>query len=338
MRVIKAANPELSVVIPCYNEEAVLDELLRRLLPVCEATFPGNFEVVLVNDGSSDSTWSRIAASTEVHANVAGVNLARNYGHQIALSAGLEICRGELVFVLDADLQDPPELLPAMVAKLREGHDVVYGQRISRAGETWFKKSSASLFYRTLSRLADVNIPRNTGDFRLMTRRVVDCLNAMPERYRFVRGMIGAIGFSQVPFPYERDARFAGETHYPLRKMIAFAVDAITGFSTIPLRIASWLGLAFGAAGVAALAWVAISYLSHGTVQGWTSLAALVLILGSVQLMILGIFGEYLGRMYMETKRRPLYVVDTVLSRKAAASVVSPARELQSRVRRVING
>jgi dolichol-phosphate mannosyltransferase len=271
-------------------------------------------------------------------AHVVGINLSRNYGHQIALTAGLEVCRGELIFILDADLQDPPELLPAMVEKMEQGHDVVYGQRVRRAGETWFKKATAYLFYRGLSRLADVDIPRDTGDFRLMTRRALDALNAMPERYRFVRGLVTSIGFSQTALPYQRDARFAGETNYPLRKMLAFAVDAITSFSTVPLRMASWLGVAFGLAAIAALSWVGLAYFTSGTVQGWTSLAALILIIGSIQMLMLGVFGEYLGRMYMETKRRPLYVIQEIAGAKNPTQARLPVREMHEKLRRAING
>lgn len=325
-------RPGLSVVIPCYNEEAGLDELVRRLVPVCELNFPGDYEILLVNDGSIDLTWSIISRHTREQSHIVGINLARNYGHQLALTAGLESCRGELVFILDADLQDPPELLPAMVAKIREGSDVVYGQRVRRAGETWFKKASAHLFYRGLSNLADVDIPRDAGDFRLMTRRALDALNAMPERYRFVRGLVGSIGFDQAALPYERDQRFAGETHYPLRKMITFAIDAITGFSVVPLRLASWLGMAFGVLGIAALGYVGFSYFVSGTVAGWTSLAALVLILGSVQLVMLGVFGEYMGRMYMETKRRPLYVIESIEG--AELPVANPVHEAEDRLRK----
>lgn len=325
------SKPKLSVVIPCYNEENGIDELLRRLTPVCEAAFPRSFEIILINDGSRDGTWNKIREHMASHPSLVGIDLSRNYGHQLALTAGLEHSRGELVFVIDADLQDPPELLAAMAAKIAEGADVVYGQRVKRAGETVFKRATAHIFYRTLSALVDVQIPRDTGDFRLMTRQVVDQLNAMPERYRFVRGMVGSLGFRQVAFPYERDPRFADETHYPLRKMIAFAVDAITGFSTVPLRFASWLGGAFGLAGLAALGWVGFSYLFGGTVRGWASLAALVLIMGSVQMLMLGVFGEYMGRMYMEGKRRPLYVVRSIeggISREAANPVHEAERKL----------
>lgn len=306
-------KPTLSVVIPCYNEEGGIDQLMRRLAPICEQQFPGDYEIVLVNDGSRDGTWRLICTHTDASRHVVGIDLSRNHGHQLALTAGLELCRGDLIFILDADLQDPPELLGPMVERLRSGnHDVVYGQRTSRAGETVFKKATANLFYRLLDRLTDVDIPLNTGDFRLMTRRVLDQMIAMPERFRFIRGMVCWVGFSQVAFPYDREARFAGETQYPLGKMIALALDAVTGFSTLPLRLASHLGIAFGLCGLVALGWVGASYLLSGTVRGWTSLAALILIIGSVQMMMLGMFGEYLGRMYMESKRRPLYIVREV--------------------------
>jgi polyisoprenyl-phosphate glycosyltransferase len=324
--------PTLSVVVPCYNEENGIDELVRRLVPACEAVCPASFEIVLVNDGSSDRTWAKICEHSSLRAEVVGIDLSRNYGHQLALTAGLEHCRGDFVFVIDADLQDPPELLAPMMARIADGADVVYGQRIKRKGETVFKRATANVFYRTLSALVDVHIPRDTGDFRLMTRQVVDELIAMPERYRFVRGMVGSLGFRQVAFPYERDARFADETHYPLRKMIAFAIDAITGFSTVPLRFASWLGLAFGLIGLAALAWVGFSYFFGGTVRGWASLAALVLIMGSVQMLMLGVFGEYMGRMYMEAKRRPLYVVRSIEGRGIRAE--NPVHSAERALRR----
>ena len=315
---ISEQRPQLSVVIPVYNERAGLNELLRRVEPVCRREFGSSYEIILVNDGSTDLSWPIISKAVDASPNVIGINLARNYGHQLALSAGLQNCRGERVLILDADLQDPPELLSEMLAKMDEGYDVVYGQRVRRHGETAFKKTSSNLFYRILGTLIDVPIPRDTGDFRLMSRRVVECLNAMPERYRFVRGMVGWIGFAQIAFPYERDARFAGQTHYPLRKMIAFAVDAVTSFSIVPLRFASHLGILFGLMGLLALSWVGFAWLSGGTVTGWTSLAGLILILGSVQLLVLGVFGEYLGRMYMESNQRPLFVIDEIRTRPAA--------------------
>lgn len=330
---VGAVQRELSVVVPVYNEEAGIDALLARTVPVCEAAFGSNYEIILVDDGSSDRSWAKIAGHADASPNVVGIKLSRNYGHQLALTAGLKMARGDYVFVLDADLQDPPELLPRMLEKAREGYDVVYGQRTARAGETMFKLATANLFYRLLSTLVDVSIPRDTGDFRLMTHRVVAHFNAMPERFRFVRGMVGWLGFRQIAVPYERDPRFAGETHYPLRKMVRFAIDAITSFSTIPLRFASLLGMGFGVAGLLALIWVGVSWLSGGAVLGWTSLAALILILGSMQLLMLGIFGEYLGRMYMESKQRPLYLVDEVYRQPdmlatATAETEGPQRAL----------
>lgn len=313
MGMLKAGQrPRLSVVVPIYNEENGLDELLRRVTTVCEKNVGSSYEIVLVNDGSTDASWSIISSKADSASNITGISLARNYGHQMALSAGLQSCRGERVLVLDADLQDPPELLPTMLTKMDEGYDVVYGQRIRRKGETAFKRVTASLFYRILGYLVDVAIPRDTGDFRLMSRRVVDQLNAMPERYRFVRGMVGWIGFRQIALPYERHPRFSGSSHYPLRKMMTFAVDAVTSFSIIPLRFASHLGALFGIFGLFALGWVAISWWGGETIAGWTSLATLILILGSVQLLVLGVFGEYLGRMYIESKSRPLFVIDEI--------------------------
>lgn len=327
---------QLSIVIPCYNEGENLLELHRRVSRVCKEVVGSSHEIVLVNDGSKDDTRDRIAALCASDAHVVLIDLSRNYGHQIALSAGLEFCRGERILILDADLQDPPELLPKMMAQMDAGYDVVYGQRDRREGETTFKKLSASLFYRLLGRLADIDIATDTGDFRLISRRVLDQLNGMPERYRFIRGMISWIGFSQTAVQYARNSRFAGETKYPLRKMITLAVDAITSFSIVPLRIASHLGLAFGLLGTLVLGWTLYSWMAGKTIQGWASLASVVLILGSVQLFVLGIFGEYLGRMYMETKGRPLYVVRGIIaSRATKASTHQPGvKELHEIVKR----
>jgi len=252
-----------------------------------------------------------------------GVDLARNHGHQLALTAGLAIARGDLVLVLDADLQDPPELLPKMLAQVAAGYDVVYGVRETRLGETAFKRWSAALFYRLLGRMVDIAIPPDTGDFRLMTRRVVDQLNAMPERYRFIRGMVAWVGFAQIGVRYERDARFAGETHYPLSRMLSLAFDGVTGFSTVPLRLASHLGIGFGLSGLGMLIWVMARYFAHGTVTGWASTITIILVLGSAQLLMLGMMGEYLGRMYMETKRRPLFIVREVVCAQPSAAVVA---------------
>jgi dolichol-phosphate mannosyltransferase len=302
----------LSVVIPCYNEDKVLDALIARLIPVCEQTFPNAYEIVFVNDGSTDRTWPIISDYIIRSSHILGVDLSRNHGHQLALTAGLQFATGDLILVIDADLQDPPELLPQMLQKVREGYDVVYGQRTRRRGDAPLKRATAAGFYRLLERLVDIPIPRDTGDFRLMTRRVVDQLNAMPEGFRFIRGMVSWVGFDQIAIEYERDARFDGETHYPLNKMLVLAFDAITGFSIAPLRLASHIGIGFGLLGICLLFWVFIGYLNHDTITGWTSVIGVILILGSAQLILLGVFGEYLGRMYIEAKRRPLFVVREV--------------------------
>ncbi|MGE4432098.1 MAG: glycosyltransferase family 2 protein [Sphingobium sp.] len=331
-------DPAISVVIPCFNEESNLETLVSRVKAVCTSTVSDSYEIILVNDGSRDRSWPFIAQLADTSSHIVGVNLARNYGHQLALSAGLQICRGDIVMVMDADLQDPPELLPDFLAKMAEGYDVVYGQRISRAGETMFKRASAGLFYRVLQRLVDVEVPRDTGDFRVMSRRIVDHLNAMPERYRFVRGMVSWIGFNQVALPYERKARFSGQSNYPLTKMIAFALDAVTSFSTLPLRFTAHLGLIAGAMGLVTLAWVFISYLMGNALTGWTSIAGLVLIMGSLQLLMLGIFGEYLGRMYMESKHRPLFIINEVRGNQARHETENPVHRISRHLKQAIHG
>ncbi|MGR9000414.1 MAG: glycosyltransferase family 2 protein [Gammaproteobacteria bacterium] len=304
---------DLSVVVPCYNEEDGMLELHRRVGAVCQGSAGDAYELVLVNDGSKDATWKIMCELAEVDKHIVAVNLSRNHGHQLALSAGLQMCRGERIFILDADLQDPPELLPKMIERMDDGCDVVYGQRIKREGETTFKKASAFAFYRLLNRMVDINIPQDTGDFRLMSRRAVDILNSMPEHHRFIRGMVSWIGMRQEPLPYERAARFAGETKYPLSKMIRFAIDAITGFSVRPLRIASDLGICFGIATLLLMAYVLVQYFLGKTIEGWTSLAVIILALGSVQLFVAGVMGEYLGRLYIESKGRPLFVIQEVV-------------------------
>jgi glycosyltransferase involved in cell wall biosynthesis len=305
--------PRVSVVAPCYNEENGLAELHRRVSNVCREVAGDSYEIVLVNDGSTDNTWATMVLLSSVDPHLVAVNLSRNHGHQLALSAGLSICAGERILIIDADLQDPPELLPQMMVRLDAGCDVVYGQRVGREGETWFKRATAKVFYRLLKRLVDIEIPLDTGDFRLMSRRVLDILNAMPEQNRFVRGMVSWIGLRQESLSYRREARYAGETKYPLSKMFRFAVDAITGFSVRPLRMASYIGGIAGVFGILLLLYVLGSWLSGATVAGWTSLMVIVLILGSVQLFVIGLLGEYLGRLYMESKRRPLFVIDSIV-------------------------
>lgn len=303
----------LSVVVPCYNEEDGVLELHRRVSAVCHGCVGDAYELVLVNDGSSDATWKIMRQLSAVDKHVVAVNLSRNHGHQLALSAGLQMCRGERIFILDADLQDPPELLPKMMERMDDGCDVVFGQRLKREGETTFKKASAFAFYRLLNRMADIDIPQDTGDFRLMSRRALDVLNSMPEHHRFIRGMVSWIGMRQEALPYERAVRFAGESKYPLSKMIRFAIDAITGFSVRPLRMASYLGICFGIATLLLQAYVLVQYFLGKTVEGWTSLAVIILALGSVQLFVAGVMGEYLGRLYIESKGRPLFVIQEVV-------------------------
>ena len=309
-------TPQLSIVIPCYDEAACLQELWQRVSAACRGAVGDDFEIVLVNDGSKDATWAKMNLLADLDRHVVAVNLSRNHGHQLALSAGLALCSGARVFILDADLQDPPELLGAMMAAMDQGADIVYGQRTARHGEGWFKRASASLFYRLAGRLMDVEIPRDTGDFRLMSRRALDILNRMPERSRYIRGMVGWIGLKQVPLPYERQPRFAGTSKYPLHKMIRFAVDAVTSFSIVPMRIASYVGALVALGAVGELIHALSVWLSGETVPGWTSLMVVVLVIGSVQLISLGVFGEYLGRLYMESKQRPLFVVDEIVGGK----------------------
>jgi dolichol-phosphate mannosyltransferase len=312
-------RPLVSVVAPCYNEADGLGEFHRRVSAACRAAVDDSYEIVVVNDGSRDATWDLIAKLSQQDPHVVGINLSRNHGHQIALTAGLSQAKGERIFILDADLQDPPELLSKMMAEMDGGADVVYGRRRSRKGESWFKLATASAFYRCLHALTDVDIPLDTGDFRLMSRRAVKALMRMPEQHRFIRGMVTWLGFRQVAIEYDRDERLAGETHYPLHRMVRLAFDAITGFSIQPLRAASLFGVTVGLAGLAMLVRSLYVWFTHETVPGWTSLITVVLLLGSVQLLFLGVLGEYVGRLFMESKRRPLFIISDVVGRENAA-------------------
>lgn len=308
-----ADRPALSVVVPCYNEQESLPELIRRLSDVCQAYAEPGYEIVLIDDGSRDQTRTLIQEFADKRSDIVGVFLSRNHGHQLALTAGLRICRGARILIIDADLQDPPELLPDMMALMDEGADVVYGKRTERKGESAFKLATAHVFYRLLNRLIDVDIPNDTGDFRLMSRRALNTLNEMPEQHRFIRGMVSWIGYRQVPIEYAREARFAGETKYPFKKMLGFAVDAIAGFSVLPLRFSIYLGFLCAVVGILFLGYTAYSYFAGITVQGWTTLMVVVLILGSGQLLVLGVIGEYLGRLYMQSKKRPLFIIEDIV-------------------------
>ena len=303
----------LSIVVPCFNEEACLGELHQRLAAAARVAVGEDYELVLVNDGSRDGSWPMMRRLAAEDQHVVAVNLSRNHGHQLALTAGLDMCGGERILIIDADLQDPPELLAPMLALMKaEGADVVYGVRRSREGETAFKRATAHGFYRLLSRATEVDIPLDTGDFRLMSRLALDALLAMPEQARFIRGMVAWIGFRQVPFAYDRKERFAGDTKYPLGKMLRFAFDALTGFSSAPLKLASHAGLALSVGSLLIVLYILYAWLAGHSIQGWTSLMLVVVVLGAVQMFVLALMGEYIGRLYNEAKRRPLYIVQEV--------------------------
>jgi polyisoprenyl-phosphate glycosyltransferase len=304
---------QLSIVVPCFNEEGCLPALHERLGAAARAAVGEDYEILLVNDGSRDSSWAMMQSMVQADPHLIAVNLSRNHGHQLALTAGLDLCRGETILIIDADLQDPPELLPEMMKMMRrEGADVVYGVRRSRLGETAFKRGTAHAFYRLLSRATEVDIPVDAGDFRLMSRRALDALLAMPEQARFIRGMVAWIGFKQLPFTYDRQERFAGETKYPLKKMMRFALDALTGFSSAPLKLASHAGLWLSFGSVLLVLYIAYAWLAGHSIQGWTSLMLVVVVLGAIQMFVLALMGEYIGRLYNEAKRRPLYIVQEV--------------------------
>ena len=306
----------LSIVVPCYNEEACLQELHARLARAAAAVAGDDYEIVLVNDGSRDRSWEIMRELAEEDRHIVAINLSRNHGHQLALTAGLDLCAGDRILIIDADLQDPPELLSQMIEEMdRQRADVVYAVRRGRAGETAFKRGTAKIFYRLLSKLAEIDIPLDTGDFRLMSRRALDALLSLPEQARFIRGMVAWIGFRQVPIAYDRAERHAGQTNYPLAKMMRLAIDAVTGFSTAPLRFASHIGLWLVAASGLLVAYIGFAFLTGRAIQGWTSLMLVVVVLGAVQMFVLGMIGEYLGRLYIEAKRRPLYIVSEIAGR-----------------------
>ncbi len=300
---------EISIVAPIYNEFDNLHELYRRIKEVMEAQGL-TWELVLVDDGSTDGSTERMRELARQDRRVRPVIFARNFGHQVAVTAGLDYARGAAVVIIDADLQDPPEVIPDLIAKWREGYEVVYAVRTEREGETWFKRTTAALFYRLIFRITDVKIPLDTGDFRLLDRQVVNVLGQMRERHRFLRGMAAWVGFRQIGVPYKRAARFAGVTKYPFKKMLRLALNAITSFSYFPLQIATYLG--FISAGVAIVAIPVVIALRLAGSQffgGQATTLIAVLFLGGVQLISLGVLGEYIGRLYDEAKGRPLYIV-----------------------------
>jgi glycosyltransferase involved in cell wall biosynthesis len=299
----------LAVVVAAYNEEAALPLLHARLAAVLDA-LDLDTRVLYVDDGSRDRTWEVLQELAARDPRVELLRLSRNFGKELALTAGLDRVDADAVLVLDADGQDPPELLPEFVARWRAGADVVYGRRQSRAGESWLKRGSAHAFYRVMNRLSATDIPADTGDFRLVTRRVLEALRGLRERQRFMKGLFAWVGFPQVELPYERAPRIAGRSKFNYWRLWNFALEGITGFSTVPLRVATYVGLASAVLAFGYGSWVAAKTLLWGDpVQGWPTLMVVILFLGGVQLVALGVIGEYLGRLYLESKQRPLYLV-----------------------------
>jgi len=338
-----AKDPRISIVIPIYNEEEVLPQLGDRLAePLGKLAL--DCEVVFVDDGSKDRSIEllRDLATKEPRFRVA--SFSRNFGHQRAITAGMDLARGKAIVVMDADLQDPPEVIIEMVAKWREGYDVVYGRRRSRAGESWFKLFTAKIFYRLFAAMIPIEVPLDTGDFRLMSRRVVQTLRGLRETHRFVRGLVAWVGFKQVAVEYDRAARAAGETKYPLRKMLAFAFDGIASFSIMPLRMASYAGLLVGLFGVAVMLFALGSFIWGRTVQGWTTTIMIMSFLFSVQLLLTGIVGEYVGKIYEEVKRRPLYLVKEKINfrrprgAKSVAKVVAETKAAEPKALNTLIG
>lgn len=314
-------NIVCSVIVPMYNEEAVIPETYRRLTSAMEA-FGESYEVVFINDGSKDKTREMLKELCKSDKRIKVIDFARNFGHQIAITAGMDYAAGECMVIIDGDLQDPPELIPDMVKIWRSGYDVVYGKRKSRQGETFFKKFTAKTFYRVLKGMTDVDIPVDTGDFRLIDRRVCDAMKQLPERSRYVRGLMSWVGFKQTAIEFERSERFAGETKYPLKKMIKLALDGIMSFSYKPLKFASYIGSFISLASFIYLIVVLIQKLfwPDSIQAGWASLIAVSLFFNGIILLILGIIGEYIGRIYDEAKGRPLYIVSELLNMEERTS------------------
>lgn len=299
----------ISIIVPAYNEELVLTEFHRRTREVLD-TNNINAEIIYVNDGSRDHTKSVILELRKNDPSIALIDLSRNFGKEIAMTAGLHYCQGAAAIVIDADLQDPPELIPELIKKWKEGYDVVYAKRTSREGESFFKKATAHFFYRFIRKLNRVEIPTDTGDFRLLSRRAVDALNQLPEYHRFMKGLFAWIGFPQIAVNYSRDRRFAGDTKWNYWKLWNFALEGITSFSIAPLKVASYIGLIVAFGSFVYAIWIIYRTLTYGDpVAGFPTLITVMLFLGGLQLLTLGIIGEYLGRMFNETKRRPLYFV-----------------------------
>lgn len=300
----------LSVIIPVYNEEKNVPVLYARLTAVLE-TLPGSFELIFINDGSGDGTLAEVKCLAAADERVRYIDFSRNFGHQVAVTAGLHFCRGERVVIIDADLQDPPELIAAMHRKMDEGFEVVYARRKTRDGESFFKLATAKLFYRLLGWVTSVDIPLDTGDFRMMHRKVVDTLNRMPEQHKFIRGMVAWVGFRQTFVLYDRDKRYAGKTGYTFRKMFRFALDGITGFSNLPLKVATYAGFVFSVFSFVLIIYTLYArFFTTAYVPGWASIMISISFIGGIQLICLGFIGEYLIRMDANIRQRPLYIVN----------------------------
>ena len=301
---------DISVVIPIYNEQAILEELYGRLTSAV-SSITSNYELIFVNDGSVDASLVLLKELSIRDEKVKFISFSRNFGHQIAVTAGLDSSIGDAVVIIDGDLQDPPELIPELYSKYREGFDVVYAKRISRHGETFFKKVTAKLFYRLLKRITSVDIPLDTGDFRLIDRKIVECLKLMPEQNKFLRGQIAWLGFRQTFVGFNRDKRTAGKTGYPFWKMVSFAIDGITAFSDKPLKFVTKIGLTVSFLAFAVIIYAIYAhFVLHETITGWTSLIVSSMFIGGIQLISIGILGEYVSRINSNVRNRPLYIID----------------------------
>lgn len=322
----------LSMVVPCFNEEEVIAETVKQLREFAATLGDLDVELIFIDDGSRDKTRQLLKSFAASDSRIRVIGFARNFGHQIAVTAGVDASNGDAVVIIDADLQDPPAVVHQMIEKWREGYDVVYGMRSERAGESMFKLSTARAFYRVLNFLSDVEIPMDTGDFRLISRSVVDALRAMPERDRFVRGMVSWVGFKQIALSYKRAERFAGATKYPLRKMLRFATDGIMSFSTKPLQLSAAMGMISATLALLGIVYAIFLRLFTDTwVEGWTALMIAVLFIGGVELIAVGILGQYIGRIYYEIKSRPLYIVEEYLGFSSAGPSMSRSPVVRAR-------
>ncbi|MCM3217193.1 glycosyltransferase family 2 protein [Niallia taxi] len=311
---------DYSIVIPVYNEEEVIEHTYERLKTVMQSA-DGNYELLFINDGSRDKSVDILLQLSEQDKTIKIVDFSRNFGHQIAITAGMDYASGNAIVIIDADLQDPPELILEMIQKWKEGYDVVYAKRTARKGETFFKKQTASAFYRTLRAMTEIDIPIDTGDFRLIDRKVCDQMNNIHEKNRFVRGLVSWVGFKQTAVEYERDERFAGETKYPLKRMLKLSLDGITSFSYKPLKLANYLGAFLSVIGFVYMLIVLYQKLfTTTTVTGWSSIIVIQLFFSGITLMMLGVIGEYIGRIYDEAKNRPLYIVKDIYQHEQASA------------------